>query len=99
MPAKRHSTSQASSSESLVANSSLGNAAAGCPSRSMIKPPEWVSTAARICDNCAVSIKTRPFFTGNFVADGYLTNYGTGVMLGFGFLLVAVAMRLKNGEM
>src|SRR5207247_795998 len=48
MPARRHSTSQASSSESLVANSSLGNAATGAPSRSMMSPPECVSTAARI---------------------------------------------------
>src|SRR5207245_7031063 len=71
-----HSTWHASNSESLVANSSLGDAAAGAPSRSTISPPECVSTAGRIFVHRAVSIQTRPFFTGNIVADGSLTNFG-----------------------
>src|SRR5690349_24215274 len=76
MPARRHSTSQASNSESLAANSSPDAAAAGAPWRSIIKPPECVSTPGRICAQRVVSIQTRPFLTGSVVADGSLTNFG-----------------------
>src|SRR5438105_4864682 len=79
----RHSTSHASNSESLVAKSSLGNDAPGARLRSTTNPPECVSTAARICGHCLVSIQTRPFFTENIVADESLVNFGTRGARGF----------------
>src|SRR4029450_8021551 len=86
MPARRHSTSHASNSESLVANSSSGSDGVGTPLRSTINPPECVSIALRICGHCAVSIQTRPFFTGNVMADESLANLGALWARGFHFL-------------
>src|SRR5437762_11794399 len=75
--------SHASNSESLLTNSSAGNADAGVPARSMIKPPEFVSTALRISAHLAVSIQTRPLLTGNIVADPFLMNFGARGARGF----------------
>ena len=62
----------------------------------MINLLECVSTAARICGQCAVSIQTRPFFTASFVADGSLTNFGTRGLCGFHFVPAALATSSAN---
>src|SRR5207302_8570679 len=95
-PASRHSTSHASNSESLLANSSFGGAAAGAPARSTINPLECVSTAGRICDHLAVSIHTRPPVTGSMVADVLFTNFGIRGARGFHFVPPALPTTSAN---
>ena len=45
--------------------------------------------ALRICVHCAVSIQTRPFFTGNAVADESWINLGARGARGFHFVPLA----------